>query len=200
MGIYTVKPAFQKLLTPVKNLLVRYKVHPTTINVLGLVCSILMAIILFFHQSIPLALLFIPVLAFVRTAFNALDGLVSRELHVASRFGEVLNEFIDRVSDAIIFISLGLSGFPISYVLASFTTIIILLNSYLGIVSKAAGGSRQYGGLIGKADRMIYLSIASLLVLISQNDKIWNWLYIFLLIGTLISIIQRFKSINKELQ
>jgi len=199
MGIYTIKPAFQKFLTPVKNLLVHYKVHPTTINVLGLICSIIMAFILLFHQSAPLTLLFVPVLAFVRTAFNALDGLVSRELHVASRFGEVLNEFIDRVSDALIFIFLGLSG-PVSYVLASITTIVILLNSYLGIVSKAAGGSRQYGGLIGKADRMTYLSIASLLVLILKNEIVWNYLYLFLLIGTVISIMQRFKSIKKELQ
>jgi CDP-diacylglycerol--glycerol-3-phosphate 3-phosphatidyltransferase len=199
MGIYIVKPAFQKLLTPVKNLLVRYKVHPTTINVLGLICSLIMAVILLYHESMPLALVLVPVLAFIRTAFNALDGLVSRELHVASRFGEVLNEFIDRVSDAIIFISLGLSG-QVSYILASITTIVILLNSYLGIVSKAAGGSRQYGGLIGKADRMIYLSIASLLVLIFKNEIVWNYLYLLLLIGTIISIMQRFKSIKKELQ
>jgi phosphatidylglycerophosphate synthase len=198
VGIYSVKPAFQKKLSPLKDFFVRHKIHPTVINVLGLVCSIFMGIILYNHHAYPFALLLIPVLAFARTAFNALDGLVSRELHIASRFGEVLNEFIDRASDAIIFIALGLSGQ--FYVLASITVIVILLNSYLGIVSKAAGGSRQYGGFIGKADRMIYVSIASFLVFVFKSDIIWQYLFIFLLLGTLISIVQRFGAIKKELE
>ena len=198
MGIYAVKPAFQKSLSPLKKLLVNHKVHPTIINFLGLVCSLYIGIILYNSQNYLYAVLFIPVLSFIRTALNALDGLVSQELHVSSRFGEVLNEFIDRISDAIIFISLGLSG-SVNYVLTSITVIFILLNSYLGIVSKAAGGSRQYGGFIGKADRMIYLSIASLVILIFKNNIIWTCLYVFLLLGTIVTIVQRFVAIKKEL-
>lgn len=198
MGIYAIKPAFQKQLNPLKNLFIHYKVHPTFINLLGLVCSILMGIILYKFQNYWYLLLLVPVLAFIRTALNALDGMVSREMHIASRFGEVLNEFIDRISDVIIFIALGLSG-SVSYVLASFAVILILLNSYLGIASKAAGGSRQYGGLIGKADRMLCLSIASALVALFEKIIIWNALYIFLFLGTLLSITQRFQAIKKEL-
>ena len=198
MGIYAVKPAFQKTLSPFKKILVNHKVHPTVINFLGLACSLCMGIILYNSQNNLFTVLFIPVLSFIRTALNALDGLVSQELHVSSRFGEVLNEFIDRISDVIIFISLGLSG-SVNYVLTSITVIVILLNSYLGIVSKAAGGSRQYGGFIGKADRMIYLSIASLVILIFKNNIIWKYLYVFLLLGTIVTIVQRLVAIKKEL-
>ena len=199
MGIYSIKPKFQQFLSPLKNLLIKLKISPTSINFLALIISISGALALYYSYLYPLLLIWVPFMAFIRTALNALDGLVARETKAKNQeFGEVLNETLDRISDVIIFISLGLSG-SVNYVLTSITVIFILLNSYLGIVSKAAGGSRQYGGFIGKADRMIYLSIASLVILIFKNNIIWKYLYVFLLLGTIVTIVQRFVAIKKEL-
>ena len=147
----------------------------------------------------PWVLALVPILANTRTACNALDGLVSRRLGVASRFGEVLNELIDRISDASIFIAVYALAATDDR-LALGTLVVILINSYLSILSKAAGGSRQYGGLMGKADRMIYLSIASLLVLITSAASLWNWFLAFTLIGTLITFTQRLRATYLELQ
>ena len=199
MKIYSIKPKFQKFLTPVKNLFIKLKIHPTTINLLALIISILGGIALYYSQYYIWLLIFIPVMAFVRTAFNALDGLVARELKVKNQeFGEVLNEFIDRISDVVIFAALLFVSYT-NITLAAIAIILVLLNSYLGIIGKAAGGSRQYVGLIGKADRMIYLSIAAVLILIFKNYMIMNYFLIFLIIGTIISMIQRFFEIKKEL-
>lgn len=198
MGIYTIKPKFQKVLSPVTNFFIRHRVSPTTINMWGLVLSIITGACLYFSYTNPWLLLPVPVLVFVRTAFNALDGLVSRSLGIASKFGEVLNEFLDRVSDAAIFFGLAIAPFS-NLKLGSITVIIILLNSYLSIVSKAAGGSRQYGGIMGKADRMIYLGIAALLVFFTKNTNLWNYLFWFILAGTLITLIRRFNDTKKEL-
>lgn len=198
MGIYTIKPKFQKVLSPVTNFFIRHRVSPTTINMWGLVLSIITGACLYFSYINPWLLLPVPVLVFVRTAFNALDGLVSRSLGIASKFGEVLNEFLDRVSDAAIFFGLALAPFS-NLKLGSITVIVILLNSYLSIVSKAAGGSRQYGGIMGKADRMIYLGIAALLVFFTKNTNLWNYLFWFILAGTLITLIRRFNDTKKEL-
>ena len=87
-------------------------------------------------------------------------------------------------------VSLGLGTVAVS---------LILINSYLSIASKAAGGSRQYGGIVGKADRMFYLSVAAVLVLITKNFDFFNYLFIFLIITTAITFIQRFISTKKEL-
>ena len=143
-------------------------------------------------------MILVPILVFIRTAFNALDGLVSRKLGLASKFGEVLNELLDRISDAIIFLSLALAPFS-NLIVGSIVVVVILLNSYLSIVSKAAGGSRQYGGIMGKADRMIYLGIMSLIVFFTNNTGLWYYFFWFILIGTTITFIQRFFDTKKEL-
>jgi archaetidylinositol phosphate synthase len=138
-------------------------------------------------------------MAFIRISLNALDGLVARELKVKNRkFGEVLNEITDRLSDVAIFGGLAFASY-VNRQLALLAIILILLNSYLSILSKAAGGKRQYGGLAGKADRMLYLSLASILVLIFKEANIMNYLFIFLSIATIITFIQRFISTKKEL-
>jgi CDP-diacylglycerol--glycerol-3-phosphate 3-phosphatidyltransferase len=199
MGIYAVKPRFQKTLKPLENLFVRYHVHPTVINILGLIASVIMAgcILLSVHHA--MALILVPFLAFFRTACNALDGLVSRRLGVASSMGEVFNELIDRISDILIFISLIL--LPQTHdMLGYLALLIVLLNSYLGILSKSAGGSRQYGGLMGKADRMIYISVAALVVLIFNQPNWWNIFLGFVLVGTVITFVQRFNATKNELR
>ncbi len=138
-------------------------------------------------------------MAFIRTALNALDGLVARELKIKNqKFGEVLNEFTDRLSDTIIFVAFIFMQ-NVNIQLASVTLALILLSSYIAVLNKSAGGSRLYLGIIGKADRMLYLSIAALLTLILQNSNIFNYLLILLSLGTIITIIQRFLASKKEL-
>ena len=196
MGIYSIKPKFQQTLKPIERLLVKQKVHPTYINVAALATSLLGGYVLW--QNIYLW--FIPIMAFVRTALNALDGMVARKLKVKNQgYGEVLNEFFDRISDAGIFFGLALAPYT-SLVLGSVTTIVVLLNSYLSIVSKAAGGKRQYGGVMGKADRMIYLGIMAVIILLTNNYVWGDYLLWFILAGTTITLAQRFNNIQGELR
>lgn len=200
MGIYSIKPKFQMFLKPFESLLVRFKVHPTYINLAALMLSVIGGISLYFSGKYILLLVYIPFMAFARTALNALDGMVARDLKVKNRgWGEVLNEFFDRISDASVFFGLALAPYT-SLALGSSVVIIILLNSYLSIVSKAAGGSRQYGGFMGKADRMIYLGIAAVAILVTHDYRWATYLLVFVGIGTLVTMTQRFTSIAKELR
>jgi CDP-diacylglycerol--glycerol-3-phosphate 3-phosphatidyltransferase len=187
MGIYKVKPLFQQYLTPVKDLFVKHRITPTTINLLGLLASIITAIAILASSHSFWYLLIVPFTTTFRTACNALDGLVSRELGLASSFGEVLNEFIDRISDVIT-------------TLGFLTLIMVLLNSYMGILSKSAGGPRQYGGLMGKPDRMILISVAALLIVVTHHTQIWNYFLWLVLIGTFITLIQRFLLTKHQLE
>ncbi len=198
MGIYTIKPKFQKTLRPLENLFVRYKVHPTVVNLLGFLMSFIGAAGILVSPKHSWALLITAFAVNARTACNALDGLVARRLNVASRFGEVLNELIDRFSDSVLFLSIYALGASNNN-LALGTLLVVLLNSYLSILSKAAGGSRQYGGIVGKADRMIYMSIAAIAVFISGNQRIWNIFLAFILITTVITFYQRFAATRCEL-
>lgn len=199
MGIYTVKPKFQKALRPIEQVLIKHRVHPTYINIFGLLCSVGTGLAIWRSPSTSWLLLLVPVLTTMRTACNALDGLVARATGVADRFGEVLNETIDRVSDSVIFLSVWLILPSEKRFLATITLVVILINSYLSIVSKAAGGSRQYGGIMGKADRMIYISFAAVLIFITDMPAIWPYFLWFTLVGTAITFVQRFMTTRKEL-
>ncbi len=199
MGIYSIKPKFQKVLRPLELFLIRNKVHPTTINLVAFFLSLAGGVSLYLAELNIWLLLYLPLMSFFRTALNALDGMVARSLNVKNQgFGEVLNEFLDRASDASIFFGLALASYT-NLALGALVTIIILLNSYLSIVSKAAGGSRQYGGIIGKADRMIYVGILAVAILVTKDFNLANYFLYFIGIGTLITLIQRFLSIKAEL-
>ncbi len=159
-GIYAIKPLFQKALTPLEDALVSAKVHPDAITLAAFAVSIAGAVSLAMC-SLPGMLWLLctsPVVAFVRTALNALDGMVATRTGSARAWGEVLNEFSDRLSDLAIFAGLFLSRQANGPLLAS-VLVSVLLSSFMGVLSKAAGAKRQFGGLMGKADRMVLFGL-----------------------------------------
>lgn len=194
MGIYAIKPLFQKKLEPIKQLCLRLQISPTTLNVLGVLTSLVVALCIAFSARWTWLLLMIPVGAFVRTALNALDGLVARELAVSSAMGEVLNEFLDRVSDALIFSSFIFIT-SLTPWLAVSTVSLVLLVSYVGILSKSAGGPRMYAGMMGKADRMFFLG-AFALVKYFIPALPWDWLCLFLSLALIATLVERLWRIN----
>lgn len=200
MGIYAIKPKFQQFLSPLGSFLIKHKVHPTYINFTGLLLSVAAGVVLLLAQDISRWwLIYVPFMSFVRTACNALDGMVARALRVKHQgFGEVLNEFFDRISDAAIFLGLALAPYT-DIVLGVIATVLVLLNSYLSIVSKAAGGKRQYGGVMGKADRMVYLGLAAIVILVTGAWLVADILLAFIALGTLVTMMQRFANVKREL-
>lgn len=198
MGIYSVKPAFQKKLAPVVSWCIQSGIHPTTLNVLGFVASVGIAAAIVLSPYSPYTLLAVPLFAFVRTAINALDGQVARGQGFASPIGEVQNETVDRISDALIF----LSFFCVPGVypeLVGLTVAAILLTSYLAVVSKAAGGPRLYDGWMGKADRMIVLGAGALLALLF--DPIMTWIAVLIVVagGSVFTFVERARRAYHEL-
>jgi len=229
MEIYSIKPYFQKVLSPLANLFVKLKIHPTIINLMALIFSICTGVFLFFKNDFYSLLLFVPVLVFIRIAFNALDGMVARGLNVSSAKGEVYNEFFDRLSDIFIFTGLAFSfiltrdrivsfllsfryfscinctlktaiAVNINFILGFIFIILVLLNSYLGILAKSAGGKRIYAGILGKADRMFYLAAACVVYYFIRLDLIWFIFYLLCIIAIIVSIGQRLCKSVKSLK
>ncbi|MBI2171411.1 MAG: CDP-alcohol phosphatidyltransferase family protein [Chloroflexi bacterium] len=165
MNLYSIKPRFQQALRAVERPLVRRRVHPDVLTLSALGISILGGVALAASRWQPGLLLVIPVIVLLRLALNALDGMVAKDLGVARPWGEVLNEFSDRLSDVALFG--GLAFVPkVELPVATAAIALMLLSSYAGILSKAAGGPRQYGGVMGKADRMLLLAAASVVAFI----------------------------------
>jgi archaetidylinositol phosphate synthase len=190
-GIYAIKPWWQRHLTNIENVLVARHIHPDVITLAGVGCAALMAICLAGASSFSWWMLGIAPLALARLAANALDGLVARRAGLARPWGEVFNECCDRLADTLIFAGLACNPL-VNASLAWATLVLILLNSYLGVVAKAAGGKRQFGGLLAKADRMVYMALFSFVPLIC-GCRAWNWLLLAFVPATLFTIVQRYR-------
>ncbi len=194
MGIYTTKSKWQKALQPIVDFCVAHLIHPDLFTYGALVLSLIAALALNLAATNKNWLWIVPPLVLIRLLLNLIDGQVARGLSLANEWGEVKNEFGDRIADVVIFIAIGLSGYSTAgWALVTLT--LILLVSYLGILGKALGGVRVYGGLFGKGDRMISLAIFTLYPALSGNLASYNYYLIFASIAALLTIIQRLRII-----
>jgi CDP-diacylglycerol--glycerol-3-phosphate 3-phosphatidyltransferase len=198
-GIYLLKPAFQRSLGGIERWLVERRVHPDWLTWLALVLSIGGGICLYVAPEQRWLLALVPVVAVVRTALNALDGLVARTLGLARPWGEVLNELSDRVADVALISGLALAS-PANLLLGVCALTAMLLSSYLAILSKAAGGRRQYMGPMGKADRMVLLAIGAPCGFFLPLDWVYNGLLTIVLIGCLFTLVRRAQATYADLQ
>ena len=190
-GIYAIKPWWQSRLAGIESALVKRQVHPDVVTFAGVVCAGLLGAALFGSGQWPLLALAVPPLAVGRLAANALDGSVARRTGLARPRGEIFNECCDRISDILVFVGLAFTMQVIAP-LAWGVLVLALLSSYVGISARAAGGKRQFGGLLAKADRMIYLALFSPVV-IWRGPVAWNWLLLAFIPALLITLVQRYR-------
>jgi len=194
VGIYTTKSKWQRALQPIVDFCVARKIHPNAFTYGALGLSLIAALAFYLAGKNKNWLWIVPPTVLVRLLLNLMDGQVARALHLADDWGEVKNEFGDRIADAMIFISIGLSGYTETG-FALLALPLILLVSYLGILGKALGGQRVYGGLFGKGDRMVSLAIFSLYPALTGNLASYNYYLIFASLAALITIVQRLRII-----
>ncbi len=198
-GMYAVKPAFQRSLGGIECWLVERRVHPDWLTYLALALSAVGGACLYLAPDLPWLLLAVPVVTVVRTALNALDGLVARDLGLARPWGEVLNEFCDRLADLALIGGL-VAAAPSAKMLGVGVVVLMLLSSYLAILSKAAGGPRQYAGPMGKADRMAVLAVAAPLGLVLPLELVYNGFLVIVGVGLVLTIVSRARATYRDLQ
>ena len=159
MALYDVKPRFRALLQGMVPAL--RAVDPDAITLAGLLCALAAAALFQRAEADRWPFLAIPALLLLRIVCNALDGMVAQATGRARAFGEVWNELADRLSDVAILLGVALSSLS-SLPWGVAACVAVLLASYVGVLGKAVGAGRQYGGILGKADRMLYLGLVCL--------------------------------------
>ncbi len=198
-GLYTVKPRFQHSLRAITAALVRRGVHPDVLTGSALMTAGIGGLALAYSGSALWLLLLLPPLALARTALNALDGLVARAGGRARPWGEVLNELSDRLADVALFTGVALApGSDLR--LGGIVVVLMLLSSYLGTTARAAGGRRQYGGIMGKADRMLYLSVAAVSAFLLPGRAVFSGFLVLVGVGLIITLAQRLGATYADLK
>ena len=151
-----------RLLTPMA---VRLRhLSPNLLSWLGLgtagLAGLFLALAGVLNEVVALAAAFVALL--VSSLLDALDGKVARLRGLASLRGDFLDHVFDRYADVLILTGLFFSIYarqPIAF----FGLLGVLLTSYLGTQAQAVGIGRLYGGLLGRADRLVILLVILLL-------------------------------------
>ncbi|MCC6174517.1 MAG: CDP-alcohol phosphatidyltransferase family protein [Chloroflexi bacterium] len=197
-GIYVLKPAFQRSLGGIERWLVARRVHPDWLTGAALALSVVGGICLYAAPVQPWLLAAVPLVAVVRTALNALDGLVARDTGLARPWGEVLNELSDRLADVALLGGMAFAG-PADLRLGAAAIVAMLISSYLAILSKAAGGRRQYMGPMGKADRMALLAVVGVLGLVLPLEWVYSGFLAIVLVGCMATLVRRLQATYADL-
>lgn len=131
-------------------------VNPNHLSAISLVFALLAG--MFFALDREHFLLLAAVAVALNGFFDALDGKVARISSKASKRGDFVDHVIDRYADVLIIGGIALS--PHCPVWIGLLAMIgVLLASYMGTQSQALGLSRDYRGILGRADRLMLLIV-----------------------------------------
>ncbi|MFB6352898.1 MAG: CDP-alcohol phosphatidyltransferase family protein [Halobacteriales archaeon] len=100
-------------------------------------------------------------LVFANGWLDLLDGALARELETDSPAGDLVDHVLDRYADLVVIA--GLAAGIGAYALGFAAVTGVLLTSYLGTQAQAVGAGRDYGGLLGRADRLALVGIVAVL-------------------------------------
>ena len=193
-GLYAIKPWFVRRLRGVEDTLVSLRVSADALTWAAVGAAAGAGVAIVAGTGAPLLWLAVAPLALARIALNALDGSVARRTGTARPSGALLNEASDRIADALFLVPLAWVAGPALALAALAAT---LLASLAGVLSQALTGTRDHGGPMGKADRMLVLGVASLVA--PMQPRAWTVAAIAVASGALITAAARVTRIRRRL-
>lgn len=160
MTLDRLRPVANLFLDPFVETAKRIGLSPDEISLLAFVLAVAAGIS--FLQAMPAWYLAGAVLVFLNGWLDLLDGALARELAIDSPAGNLLDHVLDRYADIVVVA--GLAGGIGQYALGFAAITGVLLTSYLGTQIEAVGLEREYGGLLGRADRLALVGIVAVIV------------------------------------
>ena len=190
MDLYRSKARVVGGLGPVVGWLAARGVSPDAVTLAAVPVAVVGGACLLLSTSQPALLLLVPFLAAARLVLNLLDGALARTTGRTHPRGELYNEVGDRLADLALLV-------PVAFLPGTDATLVLLgalgavLASFVGVTVRAAGGERTYRGILSKPGRMVLLSIVAVAAFI-HGPAAWGWFGPILLIGTALTVGERF--------
>jgi archaetidylinositol phosphate synthase len=176
-------------------------IQPHILTALSLVAAALAGVSFFFsyHHTWLLVVGTGGVLA--NGFLDALDGKVARLRGLASPKGDFIDHAVDRFADVLIVGGIAASSWC-SPVVGIMALAGILLTSYMGTQAQAVGYGREYGGLLGRADRLVILMVTPLVQFVMKgygitlfDESLITWVMAFFAVVGTVTAIQRFTAV-----
>ena len=208
MSIESLRPKIQFILTPVAKFFSHLPVTPNGWTVVSLFCAFGAGVAFAFGKPLLGVILVI-----LNALLDVLDGALARYMNIANPIGDYLDHVFDRYADTAIVVGIlvwGICGANAwccavpSWVIGIFAVTGVLLSSYMGTQAQAVGMKRNYGGILGRADRLILLIILGVAEFIYPNPFILGlsflgWLLVIYGLFGHITAVQRFVMGVREL-
>lgn len=177
-----------------KKLLGRFvvNVNPDIVTLIALMIAVL-AGIMFYKGALAIAVFLLLLNGFL----DILDGEIAKRYKRTTKMGDFLDHTADRLADVSILLGITLSQY-VHDTLGYALIIVTLLTSYLGTQAQAITKQRAYGGLIGRADRIMLVAIFTLAEICYPGALEYG--IILLLVLTVVTFAQRFVHIFKVLR
>ncbi|PXA04975.1 CDP-alcohol phosphatidyltransferase [Coraliomargarita sinensis] len=197
VSVYQLKTGFQNLLRPLVRQLAGAGITANAVTLFAFFLSLLVGLWLAFVPASRLAYLAYPLLLFIRMALNAMDGMLARECGQKSHLGAFLNELCDVLSDAALYLALGMLATASMGLAAIFTTLAVT-TEVTGLTAAGIGASRRYDGPMGKSDRAFVIGAYMLIAAFVPNTI--EWMNPLLIVLSMLCILTIFNRIHKGLQ
>ncbi len=192
------RPHMQGITRPVVTLTRKLGITPNELSIASFFVSIL-AGIAFYRGDIVVGVTMVA----LNAIFDALDGALARDMGVAGPRGDFLDHVIDRYAD--IFIITGIfAGGAAPWPIGVFALTGVLMSSYLGTQAQAVGVGRYYGGILGRADRLVLIIIASILTIAIPGEiyglNYLGWILVIFGIFGHYTAFQRFAHVWRNIE
>ena len=201
MNITALRPRLLRYIEPIATLFCRAGVTPNQISLLSLLFGIFCAVS-YLYQMFFLGSIFL----FISAVLDLVDGSVARRTEKETKFGAVFDWIVDKYVDALVILSIGLSGIailsqfgslpPVSdFAIVAIAIIGSLMNTFIKPVVYAETGYEERidgkiedplegGGFFGRPETILVLIIGGITGFI--------WISVLLIaIGTNFSALQR---------
>jgi len=199
ISIYKIKPAFQKLLTPILTGLHKLGVTANQITWVSILLSLAIGFAFWNAGNSRILFLALPIGLLVRMALNALDGMMARTYNQQTKKGELLNELGDIVSDVFIFFPLLVFETQIQHLIVGFICLSIV-NEFAGLLGKVISGERRYDGPMGKSDRALIIGLYGILSYFKVDFSSYSfWIFSVIVVLLVISTASRVRNTLKSI-
>jgi len=193
LGIWdATKAGYLRVIAPVADLLVRYRVSPNTITTVGTLCTMLAGGI-FASGHIRTAGWFMGLTAL----FDVLDGMVARRTGRSTTFGAFYDSTLDRVADGFVLGGLavfyGINADHQSHVMLA-VTIAALIGTFLTSYTRARAESLGLDakvGIVQRPERVVLLSAPQAFFGLALDGWVLAGIVTLLAITAWITAIQR---------
>jgi len=194
MTFNTLRPFATKVIEPMADFLIRFGVSPDVVSIASLICAFFAVLCFYYSTTSRELVLLAGVLVVLNSIFDALDGVIARKANRATMKGDFLDHVIDRYSDTFIICSIFFAGY-VHWQIGVAAIVGVLLTSYLGTQAQALNLGRYYGGIMGRADRLVIVTLAAFVNFVYPASiagfSILGWAVVLIAVTSHITAVQR---------